>query len=236
MTVGHLDGIEQVGNIKRGDKQGYVPDIQHFFNSLGYKLKVDGAFGKMTYYVVKDFQRHTGLKADGVIEDQTKQKMFYYDGDNVFCPEVFEPIYNHIEIVDCYELEKYCLSKGLAGLSWCFMDAQEKYHVNVLHNIAHAILESASGTSFIARLKNNLYGFRAYDSSPVASAGRFKDFPDCIDTWTKWWVTKYLLPTGKYYNGNNEQGVNVKYATSPIAAISKSFIVQDLRKKIEGGN
>jgi len=235
MTVGHLDGLEYyTGLIKRGYRDGYVFDIQHFFNYLGYKLKPDGIFGNMTMYVVKDFQRHSELKPDGVIGEKTKSKMFYYDGaeSKVYCPEVFEQILGNREKVDCYNLEKYCLTKKLSGLSWAFEDAERSYGVNILHNIAHAILESASGTSFIARLKNNLYGFRAYDSSPVASAGRFRDYPDCINTWTGWWVENYLLPDGKYFNGNHEYGVNKKYASSGIAGVNKAFIVQLLRAKI----
>ena len=157
--------------------------------------------------------------------------MEVFNKDN-FCPEVFEPVLGNIEDVDCCELEKYCLTQRLSGLSWAFMDAQNLYDVNALHNIAHAVLESASGTSFIARKKNNLYGFKAYDSSPYASAGKFKNYPDCINTWTKWMVENYLEDDGKYYNGNSEQGINVRYATSPIAGINKAFIVQNLRKKI----
>ena len=42
MTVGYLDYIKEVGDIKRGAVSGWVPDIQHFFNYLGYKLKPDG--------------------------------------------------------------------------------------------------------------------------------------------------------------------------------------------------
>jgi len=206
------------------NKQEYLK----YFDSLGYKVS-DPAHYKL---IVTDFQRHVGIKADGVIGPITKGRMEIFDKDN-FCPEVFEPVLGNIENIDCYELEKYCLTQKLSGLSWAFIDAQNFYDVNVLHNIAHAVLESASGTSLIARMKNNLYGFKAYDSSPYASAGKFKDYPDCIDTWTKWWVNNYLIKEGKYYNGNNEKGVNVRYASSPIAGISKSFIVQQLRKKIK---
>ena len=198
-----------------------------YFESLGYKISNPNHY----VYIVKDFQRHADIKADGLVGPITQGKMDFYNKDN-FCPEVFEPILNNIEPIDCYSLEKYCLSRGLSGLSWAFMDGQYNHNVNVFHNIAHAILESASGTSFIARMKNNLYGFKAYDNSPYASAGKFKDYPDCINTWTKWWKKEYLLPTGKWYNSNSEQGVNVRYASSPIAGINKSFIVRDLRKKL----
>jgi len=201
-------------------------DYSQYFNSLGYKYIYN--YHKI---IVQDFQRHTGIKSDGIIGPITKGRMEVFNKDN-FCPEVFEPVLGNIEDVDCCELEKYCLTQRLSGLSWAFMDAQNLYDVNALHNIAHAVLESASGTSFIARKKNNLYGFKAYDSSPYASAGKFKNYPDCINTWTKWMVENYLKDDGKYYNGNSEQGINVRYATSPIAGINKAFIVQNLRKKI----
>lgn len=204
---------------------GYT--IGDYFNSLGYKYSIQ--YHKI---IVQDFQRHAGIKADGIIGPITQGKIDYYNKGN-FCPEVFEPVLGNIENVDCYLLEKYCLTQRLSGLSWAFMDAQNLYRVNVLHNIAHAVLESASGTSFIARMKNNLYGFKAYDSSPYVSAGKFKDYPDCIDTWTKWLAENYLEEDGKYYNGNSEQGINVKYATSPIAGINKAFIVKNLREKIK---
>ncbi|MBA7590543.1 hypothetical protein ES708_32668 [subsurface metagenome] len=214
------------------DLDSDLESYSDYFNSLGYKY-----ISRYHKIIVQDFQRHVfpneKKEWDGIIGPITKGRMEIFDKDN-FCPEVFEPILGNIEDIDCYELEKYCLTLKLSGLSWAFIDTQDLYKVNVLHNIAHAVLESASGTSFIARMKNNLYGFRAYDSSPYASAGKFKDFPDCIDTWTKWWVDKYLIEEGKYYNGNNEKGVNVRYATSPIAGINKAFIVQNLRERVRG--
>ena len=201
-------------------------DYLKYFNSLGYKYSI--SYHKI---IVQDFQRHTGIKSDGIIGPVTLGRMEIFDKDN-YCPEVFEPVLGNIEDIDCYDLEKYCLTQKLSGLSWAFIDAQNLYDVNALHNIAHAILESASGTSFIARMKRNLYGFKAYNSSPYASAGKFKNYPDCIDTWTKWMVENYLTEDGEYYNGNCEQGINIKYATSPIAGINKAFIVQNLREKI----
>jgi len=205
-------------------------DYSQYFNSLGYKYIYN--YHKI---IVTDFQCHVfpfdRKQWDGKIGPITKGRMEVFDKDN-YCPEVFEPVLGNIENIDCYDLEKYCLTLKLSGLSWAFIDAQNLYNVNALHNIAHAILESASGTSFIARMKANLYGFKAYDSSPYSSAGKFKNYPDCIDTWTKWMIENYLIEDGKYYNGNCEQGINVRYATSPIAGINKAFIVQNLREKI----
>ena len=217
--------------IRRGNKGLHIHVIKHYFDYLGYKINIDRYFDKMLHIIVKDFQGHSNLKADGIIGPKTKNAMEFSTNEN-YCPEVFEGIYKNVEGIDCCKLEKYCLNRGLSGLSWVFIEASLENRINVLHNIAHAILESASGTSFIARIKNNLYGFRAYDSSPVASAGKFRDFEDCIRTWSDWWLRNYLLEDGKWYNGNNEKGINVKYATSPIAGVNKAFIVQALRRRI----
>jgi len=106
------------------------------------------------------------------------------------------------------------------------------YDFDVLHNLAHAILESGSGTSYIARVKNNLYGWRAYDTSPVESAMPMDGKKMCIEKWSEWWNREYLEPDGYYFRGNNEYCVNIVYASSSIAGINKSFIVQKLRKKL----
>lgn len=226
--------------LKRGLKGIDVIDIQFYLDDLGYKIQPDGIYGRNTILCVKGFQDHINkdfnanpkLKVDGIIGDKTRVYIKKFNRDN-YCPEVYEEIYNNPEDPSCYKLEKYCLPKKLSGLSWAFVDASSAYKVNIFHIIAHAVLESAWGTSYIARKKNNLFGFRAYDSSPYASARRFKDYPDCIDTWTKWLLDNYLWEDGKYFNGNNEKGIAVRYCTSPVAGINKAFIVRNLRGKLK---
>jgi len=105
-----------------------------------------------------------------------------------------------------------------------------------LHNIGHAVLEGSYkgkwANSYIARIKNNTYGFGAYDLSPVTSAKKFESLKQGIEVWSKWWNENYLEPWGVYYHGNCEKGVNYKYASSGIAGINKAFIVRDLRRKL----
>ncbi len=209
------------------NKQEYLK----YFDNLGYKTSNPRHYK----LIVTDFQRHTfpnnRREWDGIIGPKTQSKIDYYNRDN-FCPEVYEPILDNRENIDCYDMEKYLLRYKLCGLSWAFLDTSCVYNSNILHIIAHAILESNWGRSKIAIRKRNLFGFRAYDSSPYVSAGKFKSYSACIMEWAGWWKEKYLEITGKYYNGNNEKGVNVKYASSPIAGINKAFIVQNLRKKL----
>lgn len=196
----------------------------YYFNSIGYKY-----ISKYHKIIVQDFQRHVGLIADGIIGSKTYIAMDMNTPD-VFCPYVFKPIKPYIPYTD-KELAPL-LSGKLRGLAKAFNDAAKANNFDVLHAIAHAALESGWGTSYIAEKTNNLFGWAAYDSSPLASAKRFATLEECITKWSEWFNKYYLEETGKYYNGNCEQGVNVKYATSPIAGVNKAFIVAKLEKDL----
>ncbi len=226
--------------LKRGLKGIDVIDIQFYLDDLGYKIQPSGIYDTNTILCVKGFQDHINkdfdadpkLKVDGIVGDKTRAYIKKYNRDN-YCPEVYEEIYNNPEDPNCYKLEKYCLQKKLSGLSWAFVDASSAYKVNILHIIAHAILESDWGQSKIAVNKNNLFGFKAYDSSPYVSAGKFQSYSACIMEWTKWLLDNYLWEDGKYFNGNNEKGIAVRYCTSPVAGINKAFIVRNLRDNLK---
>jgi hypothetical protein len=199
--------------------------IKHYFNSIGYKTVNDDHL----VYIIKDFQRHTGITSDGIIGQITRGMIRKYNQNN-FCPEVFEPIRPYIPYMD-YEIESI-MRGNLIGLGEVFNYYSMLYDFDVMHNINHAILESASGTSKIARDKNNLYGWACYDSSPYASAKKYRDFKDSIATWSKEYSKNYLTSGGSQYRGDNEYCVNIVYASSPIAGINKSFITRQLRNKL----
>ena len=105
-----------------------------------------------------------------------------------------------------------------------FYDAEQKYGINGIFLIAIAIHESGWGKSTIAVDKHNLFGFGAYDSSPYESAITFDSYAEGIDIVAAWLISNYLNPagtvlrtgdiaTGRYYNGANVTGVNVRYAS-----------------------
>lgn len=200
---------------------------ESYFNSLGYKV----ANPKHQEYIVKGFQSHAGLTADGVIGTKTRAKIKYYNQNN-YCPEVFEPIKPYVPYTD--EQIESLMIKNFVGLGAAFNEQSRINNIDVLHNIGHGGLESGWGTSKIARDKNNLYGWNAVDNSSYNSAYGFVDFETCIKEWTVWWDKTYLTPGGSQYRGNNEYSVNVVYASSPVAGINKSFIVQRLRKQLTG--
>ncbi|KAB2336745.1 S-layer protein [Cytobacillus depressus] len=107
----------------------------------------------------------------------------------------------------------------LAGTGVVFKEMEAKYEVNALYLMAHAIHESAWGTSAIAQDKKNLYGMKAYDSDPYNSAATYPSFAESIEAAAKYVSSSYQSPKGAYYNGavvgNKSFGMNVKYASDP---------------------
>lgn len=62
---------------------------------------------------------------------------------------------------------------ALVGLGNAFKKAERETGINALFLAAIAIHESNKGTSNIARQKNNLFGWGAYDSDPFGNAHSF---------------------------------------------------------------
>ncbi|MFC6953871.1 N-acetylmuramoyl-L-alanine amidase [Halorubellus litoreus] len=101
----------------------------------------------------------------------------------------------------------------LVGLGDAFVAAQEEYGVNAVYQAAHAIHESAWGTSTIAQDKRNVYGWGAVDSSPYEGAKPFESFEACVDYVMGEVADRYLEPGNWRYNGPTLDGMNVYYAT-----------------------
>ena len=135
-------------------------------------------------------------------------------------------IYTDLRVVpqvDAGALNAYFSGTAFAGLGPAFVNAGRRHGVNPLYLVAHAIEESAFGTSEIAQGKNNLFGIAAYDSNPNAAMS-FPSFQACIDYEAQFVRRDYLDPQGAFYRGPNLNGMNVNYASdrrwaSNIAAI-----------------
>jgi beta-N-acetylglucosaminidase len=115
-------------------------------------------------------------------------------------------------------LNNFLKGTAMAGLSDSFMRAEQSFHVSARYFVAHAILESAWGTSAIAQNKHNLFGFNANDANPYQSASTFPSFDACIQFVAQFVAQNYLSPTGRYYHGPTLRGMNVDYATDPYWA------------------
>ncbi len=105
-----------------------------------------------------------------------------------------------------------------------FYYIEKQYQINGVFVASVGIHESAWGTSKIAREKNNLFGYGAYDSNPYHGAYQFSDYAESIDLIARVFVKYYINPKGTviyggekaegtYYNGPTLSGINTRYAT-----------------------
>ncbi|MED4988850.1 S-layer homology domain-containing protein [Parageobacillus toebii] len=114
----------------------------------------------------------------------------------------------------------YRSDSPLKTLGEAFKKAEEKYNVNALYLLAHAIHESNWGTSQIAKEKKNLFGIQAVDSDPLNSAMKFNSFEDCINYMAQTMISDgYANPKSWRYSGavlgDKTIGFNVRYASDP---------------------
>ena len=105
-----------------------------------------------------------------------------------------------------------------------FYYIEKQYNINGVFIAAVGIHESAWGTSKIAKEKNNLFGYGAYDSNPYNGAYNFSEYSESIDLIARVFVKYYINPkgtniyggekaAGTYYNGPTLSGINTRYAT-----------------------
>ena len=81
-------------------------------------------------------------------------------------------------------------------------------------------------TSKIARDKNNIYGYKAYDSDPYGFAGTFRSIPECIIYVSAYIRSAYLSEDGRYFYGPNLNGMNTKYASDPMWKVKIANIME----------
>lgn len=118
---------------------------------------------------------------------------------------------------------------GLPKLGSSFLDAERREGINARTFVAHAMLESGWGTSDIARLKRNLFGYGAYDRNPWRYATRFRSYRQGILAVAKKVREGYLSPDGRYwYRYTTLRAMNRYYASDvrwadKIAVIANSL-------------
>lgn len=145
------------------------------------------------------------------------------------------PFYSYYMYLPNHSMTKYTaddfnqviISKGynsksasaMYGEGSSFIASQDKYGVNAMLTFAAALNESASGTSWIAKNKNNLFGHGAYDSCPTECAVTYATVADGILAHARMTGQGYNDPSDWRYHGshygNKASGMNVKYATDP---------------------
>lgn len=89
----------------------------------------------------------------------------------------------------------------LPALGAAFMAAETAYGVNAKFLLAAAMHESALGTSYIARVKHNLFGYNAYDRDPFRYATAYRTFAANIAATAKFIRDFYLTRSGRWWGG-----------------------------------
>jgi peptidoglycan hydrolase CwlO-like protein len=126
------------------------------------------------------------------------------------------------------EINQFLSGTDLAGLGGAFIAAEQQYHVSARYFVAHAVLESAWGSSQLAQGKFNLFGYGADDANPYGDAMTFSSFAACINFVAQQVSVNYLSPSGAFYHGPTLRGMNIDYASDPdwdnkIAAIANDI-------------
>ncbi|MCF6410109.1 S-layer homology domain-containing protein [Pseudalkalibacillus salsuginis] len=129
----------------------------------------------------------------------------------------------------------------LEGTGEIFKRVEDKYGVNALYFLSHAIHESAWGTSRIAVDKYNLFGLGAVDSDPYGNAITFESLEAGIEeAAVKYIIPKYFTESNPIYHGaflgNKTMGMNVKYASDPYWAEKIGAYMYKADQFLKGGD
>lgn len=123
-----------------------------------------------------------------------------------------------------------------------FLTSQNTYGVNASLMWAVSINESGWGLSSYALNRNNLFGHKAYDSSPD-SAASYSSILEGINVHANQYISSGYLNPGDYryrgsHLGDKQSGINVKYASDPYwgeKAASQLYYLNESNGKIDYG-
>jgi beta-N-acetylglucosaminidase len=130
------------------------------------------------------------------------------------------------------DMDRILEDTGLSGLGQAYIDSENKHGSHALFMAAISILESAWGKSQLAKIKNNLFGFGAYDGN-VSKAIRFSSKSQCIDYVSKYISEEYLQEDGKHFSGFTIRDVGKKYSSNSAWAYEVAEIMNILLDKIK---
>ena len=139
--------------------------------------------------------------------------------------------------ISAWSIDAYLAQQTvLPPLGHAFKSAEQKYDVNALYLLAHAMHETAFGTSFISLRYRNLFGWNAADRDPVALATRFRSYAASIDFVSSQVSTLYLTDSGKWWGGAPTLRGMRYYASDPhwaqaIVDIANSIVLPTLSSR-----
>lgn len=226
--------LELMGNKVEVELAGVVG----YVNTADVKIVPEDEVESRTYYKVSSgYLRHyiyeKGMLASYIFGPAPKflkegEKDYSFDG-KTFTEGTYLQYFDYLPLLSetsysAEDLDDYIRSQKptspLIGLGGVFKQAEEETGVNALYLLAHAIHESAWGTSKIATDKYNLYGIKAIDADAYNNAMQFTSFEECILYAAKYVKQNYLTPGDRsFYNGSflghKGVGVNLFYASDP---------------------
>lgn len=130
------------------------------------------------------------------------------------------------------ELENGLKNTNLTGLGKDFKDAEDKYEINAILLMAMAKHETGNGNSYLAKEKNNLFGFNAIDQNPIDAADKFKTKGESIDYVAKFLKENYLNKDGKFYNGISTSSIGKLYASDPYWSEKVDYMMKEVSVNI----
>lgn len=212
--------------LKVGQAQPYMKEGERYYS-------YDGHYFYRDYLtMLKDYRNENRVNA--INPNQPYYNYYQY------LPLRSKAIYSGTELNTIIN-ERVNASSKMRNLGESIINAQNTYGVNGLIVAGVAANESGWGTSWIAQNKNNLFGLKAYDSSPGESADTFRSPAHCVEEYANEWMSKgYLEPTDwRYYGGflgNKGSGINVKYASDPYWGEKAASIAWNLDKNAKDRN
>lgn len=172
------------------------------------------------------------IDEDFDILDSSIPREIYIVGDPlIFEYGIIEPSVNWYDVTEksnttVEQINAALKGTRLAGLGQAYIDAELKYQINAIYLVAITIHESAWGNSRLARNKNNISGFRAYDSNPYHDALYFATKDQCIMR------TAQLLRDGYISRGlYTIKAVGGRYATDPKWSVKVHSIAKMIMKR-----
>jgi hypothetical protein len=138
-------------------------------------------------------------------------------------------------------IAKYHANSPMANDGTAFLNSSNRYGMNVIFVVAHAIHETGWGLSGFAINRHNLFGIAAFDSNP-GNARTFASDTECIEYYCSWVSGAYLKPSGRWWGGSATlRGMHVHYATGSswadnIAAIMNMFATYLESRGIDNGD
>lgn len=192
------------------------------FLFLFFSLLISLTFNKYVWEIKehKEFQIEVSYQQQNVyLEELQRQENVINEYENLTYLQILEkedqelePSYDPNDItrpsnITVEEMRKLLKGTQLEGVAEGYILSEKIFGINALGLYGLTVNESAYGTSRLAKEKNNISGFRAYDEDPYKNASTFKSKTYCVLT------TARLLDENYINEGlKSTSSINKKYA------------------------